>query len=261
MFKKIIRYLIPMCSLSLIAYSAWNLYTIRMEYKEGTDLYEGVSQQYTKPRVYNNTKPSAPAPEEEEKKEGVPIEVDFDTLKASNSDVIGWIYGEDTIIDYPVVQADDNSYYLRRMLNGKYNKNGTIFMDYRNSSDLSDFHTIIYGHNMKNNAMFGTLTEYASQEYYDKHPVLWLLTPDKNYQIELIGGFITPADSEIYSFPTTVEGRDKLISIVCKKSNFKSEVEICPEDRIVTLSTCTYEYDDARYVLTGVLREYTEELQ
>ena len=130
-------------------------------------------------------------------------------------------------------------------------------MDYRNASDMSDLHTIIYGHNMRNYAMFGTLTEYSKQEYYDEHPFIWLLTPEQNYKIEVISGFITPSDGEVYVFPSSNEERDKLVEYVMKSSDFSSEVDIMPEERLVTLSTCTYEYDDARYVLVGVLR--TEE--
>ncbi len=253
--RKLFRYLIPLCSLGLILYSGWNLWAIHQEYKAGTDLYESVADTYTKPRIYG-TRPDYAV--EEEAYDGLPLQVNFESLQTNNPDVVAWIYSPGTIINYPIVQSKDNSYYLRRMLNGKYNQNGTIFMDYRNSADLSDLHTIIYGHNMKNAAMFGTLTEYASQEYFEAHPYLWLLTPENNYKIELIAGFITPSDSNIYAFPDTEKGRNRLISFAQSNSDFVSDLEILPEDRIVTLSTCTYEYDDARYVLVGVLREYVE---
>ena len=251
LFKKLFKYLLPACSLCLIVYAGWNLYTIHKEYQDGTDLYNEVAEQYVKPVIVDTE-------EQPEAEEGIlDLDVDFESLQAQNPDIVAWIYSPDTLINYPVVQAKDNSYYLRRMLDGRYNKNGTIFMDYRIASDMSDLHTIIYGHNMRNYAMFGTLTEYSKQEYYDEHPFIWLLTPEQNYKIEVISGFITPSDGEVYVFPSSNEERDKLVEYVMKSSDFSSEVDIMPEERLVTLSTCTYEYDDARYVLVGVLR--TEE--
>ena len=97
-----------------------------------------------------------------------PVSVDFQKLKEENSDIIAWIYCEDTPINYPVVLAKDNSYYLHRKINGDYGFAGTLFADYRNKGDFSDNNTIIYGHNMKNDTMFGTITEYRNQEYFDE---------------------------------------------------------------------------------------------
>ena len=90
----------------------------------------------------------------------VPIQVDFDVLSKENQDVIGWLYCPDTSINYPVVQAADNEYYLHRLLDDSKNAAGTLFMDYRNSADLSDWNSVIYGHNMKNGSMFGSLPDY-----------------------------------------------------------------------------------------------------
>ena len=82
--------------------------------------------------------------------ETAPIIVDFEVLQTENKDIIAWLHCPDTKINYPVAQSEDNSYYLRRLLDGSWNTAGTIFMDYRNSADFSDRHTVIYGHNMKN---------------------------------------------------------------------------------------------------------------
>lgn len=103
--------------------------------------------------------------------ETAPIKVDFERLQEENKDIIAWLYCPDTEINYPVVQSKDNEYYLRRLLDGTWNIAGTLFMDYRNAADCSDLHTIIYGHNMKNNTMFGSLPKYSKQEYYEEHSV------------------------------------------------------------------------------------------
>lgn len=193
--------------------------------------------------------------EEATEEETIPITVDFAKLKETNDDIVGWLYCEDTVINYPVAQAQDNDYYLYRLLNGEYNRGGTLFMECLNKSDFSDWNTLIYGHNMKNNTMFGTLTDYIDQEYYDEHPVWYLLTPEKNYRIELIAGFVTDVTSEVYSIPRTLEDKEWLLNKVTRKSTFATNAEIGVNDRLITFSTCTYEYNDARYVLIGILKE------
>ncbi len=108
--------------------------------------------------------------------------MDFAALEGVNSDIVAWLYGADTGLNYPIVQAEDNDYYLYRLLDGTWNKNGTIFMDYVNRSDFSDQNTLVYGHHMKSGAMFGALVQYKKQEFYDAHPYLYLYTPQQSYR-------------------------------------------------------------------------------
>ena len=119
----------------------------------------------------------------------LPIKIDFEKLKSQNEDVIAWIYSEGTEINYPIVQGEDNDYYLRRLLNGKWNIAGTLFIDYRNSSKFNDRNTFVHGHNMLDGSMFSSLLDYQKQEYYDEHPTMYLLTSDKNYTIEIFAGY------------------------------------------------------------------------
>lgn len=105
--------------------------------------------------------------------------VQFDELLKTNGDVIAWIYGANTHINYPVVQGSDNDYYLRHLLDGTWNDNGSIFMDCANSADFSDQNSLIYGHNMTSGAMFSNLVKYKQQAYYDQHPYLYMLTPSR----------------------------------------------------------------------------------
>ena len=158
-------------------------------------------------------------------------------------------------INYVVAQAGDNDYYLHRLLNGAEAKAGTLFMDYQNHSDFSDWNTIIYGHHMKNGTMFASLVKYQNQEYYDKHPVMYLYTPGRRMKLEILAGYTTNVEDSVYTIPTTKEGRDELVKHVLQKSNFTSEVSVTGEDKLVTLSTCTYEYEDARFVVIGKIAE------
>ena len=193
-------------------------------------------------------------PNSEEEKIHVPISIDFDALKHENSDIIGWIYCPDTPINYPVVKGKDNNQYLRADLKGNYLISGTIFADYRNGEIGEDPNYIVYGHNMKNSTMFGTLVKYKEQSYYEAHPVLYFLTPENNYIIELCAGAVVKRDADIYQ-TTPMENT---VSNIIDKSTFNSNIEIAEGDKIITLSTCSYEFDNARYVLIGKLKKTIE---
>ena len=187
--------------------------------------------------------------------EDAPISVDFEALLKENADVVGWLYSEKTPISYPVMQAADNEYYLDRLLNGKKNITGSLFMDCRNNLLNLDWNTVIYGHNMKSGSMFGTLSSYRKQDYYDRHPVMYFLTPTVNYKIELISGFVAPADAELYNTYLFTEDMPRVLTDIRNASDFVSRFELAEGDRLFTLSTCSYEFDSARYVVIGRMLE------
>ncbi|MCH5317449.1 MAG: class B sortase [Eubacterium sp.] len=195
------------------------------------------------------------APNEEvTPEETAPISVDFGSLMRENSDIIGWLYCENTPIHYPVVQADDNDYYLRRDLHGEYLKTGTLFADYRCPAVGTGQNHIIYGHNMKNASMFGTLVNYKEQKYFEEHPVLYYLTPETNYKIDLFAGFTADADSDIYRTEIgNTEEFEAFLQKLTANSTFKSDVDVTGSDHIIMLSTCSYEFDNARYIVFGKL--------
>lgn len=183
-----------------------------------------------------------------------PISVDFEVLQAVNADVIGWIYCEDTVINYPVLQGTDNSYYLRRLYDGTYNSSGSLFVDCANSLGFADANNIIYGHNMKNGSMFAGLENWSEQSYYDDHPILWLLTPEQDYAVLLFAGYTTAADSDVYTIYTTAgESLAAYLAQCYANSDFESDVIPEQIEKILTLSTCDYSFANARYVLQGML--------
>lgn len=230
----------------VLAISIFNIVKITHDYKTADTVNKSLQEQFIKP---NNIEPSIdPIPEE---KITIPISVDFEALKKANDDIVGWIYCPDTPINYPVVKSKDNTQYLRADLNGKYLVSGTIFADYRNKDIGIDSNYIIYGHNMKNATMFGTLVKYKDQTYYDSHPILYFLTPERNYIIELIAGAVVKRDSDIYKTAPT----DNTITDIIAKSTFNSTVEIGKGENIITLSTCSYEFSHARYVVVGKIIE------
>ena len=187
--------------------------------------------------------------------ETAPITVDFDTLRAVNPDIVGWLYCEDTPINYPVVQGEDNVYYLSHLFNGESNRNGTLFLDWRNQPNFSDDQSVIYGHHMRNGSMFACLVEYRSQEYYAAHPVIYLLTPERDYLLEVFSGIVSdPADEELAFWFGSAAEREAYYEQAVERSDFISDMAMTAKDHIVTLSTCTYEFEDARYLVHTVLR-------
>lgn len=245
--KKWIQNLIMILCIIAFIFFGYKIHNYNKEEKEQEKLRDNLIEvAVTKTSQENN---------ENSEKSNIPIEVDFEVLKNENKDIIAWLYSEGTPINYPIVQAKNNDYYLRRLLDGTYNQAGTIFVDYRNDRNFEDYNTIIYGHNMKNDTMFGTLTNYKNQEYFNKHKEMYLFTENKNFKIELFAGYITSSESDIYNFPKTSSTNEKLIKTAIKKSTFKSELEVTKEDKIITFSTCDYDFENARYVLLGILKE------
>lgn len=182
-------------------------------------------------------------------KETAPITVAFDKLRNDNPDIVGWLYCEDTPINYPILQGRTNSFYLRRLPDKTYNINGSLFIDHRNAADLSDRNTVIYGHNMRDGSMFGTLENYGEQAYYQAHPDMWLLLPEQCYRLEVIAGCVVRSDSPLYQLHTSGEDAVKQVREAMAGSDFISEGEPEEDDLWVTLSTCSYAFDNARYVV------------
>lgn len=182
-------------------------------------------------------------------------EIDFDALLSINSDCVGWIYIPKTEISYPIVQGSDNSYYLKHLFDGKWNSSGCIILDYRVDTSLSDRHSIIYGHHMKNGTMFSGLTKYKEQNHYENHSVGYIITPEQTYKIEFFAGYVADVTDSAWKIDfESDEDFENWIEEANKKSWFTSDISPAVTDRILTLSTCSYEFDNARFVLLGVLR-------
>ncbi len=189
-----------------------------------------------------------------ESAEIAPIQVDFEGLQALNGDIVGWIYCQDTPINYPVIHGEDNDFYLRRSFDKTNNMAGSIFIEALNRHGFVDSNMIIYGHHMKNGSMFAVLDSWDNQEFYEEHPVMWLLTPERDYRIDLFSGYTTSAYSDTYTiFQGPGEPLDEYLAESAAKSVFQADVELDSEARYVLLSTCAYVFDNARYVLHGKL--------
>lgn len=257
--RKWLVLLLAVLGIGIMAYSGYQMYTTIHE----RDVSKKTNQQITDRVVTTRPSPTEadrvdpdPAQETAETLPGetAPIDVDFPYLQEICGDVIAWIYSEDTKINYPVVLSADNADYLHRLIDGTTNAAGTLFMDCRNTGDFSDENSIIYGHHMKDGSMFAGIELYDSQAYYDAHPEMYILTPAGDYKLELFSGMLVSADDDtVYTTELTVEEAGKRM----EASDFRSDVQLREGDRFVTLSTCAYSFNSARYVVTGVLRPLT----
>ena len=185
--------------------------------------------------------------------EEAPLSVDFEFLQEKYPDVMAWVYCPGTPISYPVVRGEDNDYYLNRLPDGTTNKSGSIFADCRNMVDFSDPHTIIYGHNMKDMSMFGAVNDYAKQAYYEQHPVWYINTPEKNYAVVILAGYVAAPNAEIYAFKGTPDEPKQILQTALKHSVFQTKATYEEGEHLVTFSTCRG--NSRRFVLVGALRE------
>lgn len=248
---KIFIALISLFLIIVLIFSAYNIIKILNEYNKAKTLYSDIQEQYIDSVEDIATQDTIEKSPPKDDNQSLPISIDFKALIEHNEDVVGWIYSPNEIINYPVVQSDNNTYYLNKDINGNYLINGTIFADYRNHSVAQDLNYIIYGHSMNNQSMFGTLLNYKNQSYYDKYPSMYYLTPEQNYRIELLAGSVVSHNDKIYQTSPDSDLFQNYIEELCMKSTFKSKNVYEYGDNVVTLSTCSYEYDDARYVVIG----------
>ena len=233
--------------------------TIWLSYRESQGVYEELTQHLT--FASNGGQISEEQDEEYSGEEyfilpdhiELPI-VDFAALREINPNVIGWIILKGTPINYPVVQGTDNEFYLHHLFDGRANPSGAIFVDSYNSSDFTDPHTIIYGHHMRDGSMFAAIENYRDEGFFEENPWVFLLTPERNYVIKLFTGYL--ADTGMSSWEIVfADDMEKATWIAERqaRSDFESGLEILPSHRIATLSTCAFDFYDARYVISGRL--------
>lgn len=220
----------------------------------------GNTDNFNKAESKDNTTDAAEATEkgsEEMREATCSITVDFDALWKINPDVKGWIYLEALGITYPIVKGETNDDYIYTSVKGTANSGGSIFMDYRNSDNFSDPHTLIYGHNMKDGSMFGKLKKLYDQDFVDEWDAplcFWIITPEGKYRYDIFSIHTVSATGETY---TLFMGQGDVVAAYINKMARQTGVALPQrvyndEDKVITLSTCT-SGDDYRLVVQGVL--------
>ena len=242
--------------LTLLGIGGWQISRYWSATQESDTVYTGLETYNTMPE--EKTEGDAREDETSDTQSealSLPV-VDFAALRQINPDIVGWLYCEGTPINYPVVQGEDNSYYLKHLFDGTYNANGSLFLDCMAAGDFTDTHSIIYGHHMKNGSMFSSLDGYKDQDYFEAHPTLLLITPERGYLVKLFAGYVASVDDTAWTtgFSNEIEF-ERWLESARAKSTFTGNVSPIATDRILTLSTCSYEFQNARFVVHGVLLE------
>lgn len=184
---------------------------------------------------------------------GVPAK--YNEYYEKNNDFVGWIKIDETNINYPVVQTDNNDYYLNHNFEKKKEARGTIFMDTACNSDTLDKNTVIHGHNWLDKTVFSELTKYSQFEFYKKHPIVEFDTKTDMYKWKIISVFITTGLKEEdngyvfnYVYPHMQdENYDGYIKELKTRSLYDTGVDVNENDKFLTLSTCTREVDTKNY--------------
>lgn len=248
----ILRFLFCIFLLLLLSFSVYKLIDGEMNYYLSKKAYDTLTDNYVTKK--SSTKDNIDEDADNSivlDPEVSPIDVDFDELRKKCSNIQGWLYSPDTKINYPVVRCDNNDWYLTHLYDDTVSSSGTLFIDCENHSGFTDDNTVIYGHHMNNGSMFASIVNYATQSYYEDHPVLYLNTPSLNYRLEVISGYVTNSENELtylYNFKNE-NTRKEFIAFSKSSSKISTNVDIKAKDKFVTLSTCTYEYDNARFVV------------
>jgi sortase B len=243
--KIILRIILTICILAVIVFAASLVRELYME--------EQSRSFYSDMKVEAETRSFDVDYYVNENNDWIPY-VDFNDLNKIYPGIVGWIRLDGTALDYPIMQYTDNDHFLTHLPDGTRHRNGSIFLDYRNNSDFSDKSILIFGHETRAQDMFGALKNYREQEFYNANPVIYLHTPEKDSVIVLIAAYL--ADSERDHPPLYFESDEEFIAyieLLRRISFFTSDVEITPEDRIVSLCTCAYDFEDARLIITGIL--------
>lgn len=261
-FGDVLRFLLMLIALGVFLYSGWTLYGFYKDYKQGSDEYDNLESSYAvddqgtgdydaldddatlkdASAIQSITGKTMKTIEENGKEVTVPVmrnPIDFDHLQSVNEDIVGWLRIRALDISYPLVQGEDNDYYLHRTFERTDNFAGCLFLNCDNESDFTDQNTIIYGHNMKNGSMFGKLKNYNDEEVFKKSKYFWIYTPDLIYQYRIFSASVVNKVGLTYQITFTEDEFDQFVNQAFANSVVENkDVEVTREDRVVTLSTC-----------------------
>lgn len=237
---------ITVCLVGIILVSGYKIGKTMWDYQVAKSAYTNISEKTAKvdPKQFTGV-------------------VDWKALKKVNPDVQGWLYQKGTVINYPVVQGTDNDTYLHTRFDKQWSGGGTLFVDYRMEKNFKGFNSIIYGHHMKDGSMFRSIRGYTKEEgYYEKHKTLELATPHGNYHLVVFSAFITKAtDEDTYKMTYDEAEKQAYIDRAWEQSELpitRDSVDVTKDDRLVTLSTCAYDYEEARYIVMCKMVPWTK---
>ena len=224
LFNVVMR-IIELIFLILLVYSSINIFKWYNNNKENKQIINEIAESVTINQETN-----------EEKK----YKINFEELKQKNSDTVAWLKVENTNIEFPIVQANNNSYYLTHNFDKEYNVAGWIFADYKNKLDGTDRNIVVYGHNMRNNSMFGSLKDVITEEWYNNEENKYItFVTENDYQTYQVFS-VYQIKTEDYYIQTEFKSNEftEFIDTITKRSKKYFGINVSKEDTILTLSTC-----------------------
>lgn len=263
-----IRRLVMFGALCVFTYSSYELAKIYMDYEDADLSYENMEEQFFIPEISAGDTPEVETDiRGNEINSGTDIKefkFDYNKLLQINSSAAGWIK-QDNIISYPIVKGLDNSYYLSHAADHSSTKNGSIFIDYRIDSDPSNpvsaleaRNCIIYGHNMRNGAMFGSLIHYRDESYYKRHKTMQIYIGQDLYTYHVFSAYESDHIGYTYTYNfATDEEFQNYIQYCMDNRRYVTDIDqnVTINDKIITLSTCTNTDDTKRFIVQLVRGE------
>lgn len=178
--------------------------------------------------------------------------INFEELMRGNPDTIGWIRVPDTNIDYPIVQGEDNDFYLNHDFYGKENIAGAIYLDFESQGDFVGRNNVLYGHNMKNGSMFKDVNRYKDEAFFKEHQFFSIYTPDREIRLKAVAAYYGEARPIVRKTRfKSQESFDAFVHEMVKPCGCGDEITY-PAKTLYTLVTCSYEINDARTFLFAV---------
>ena len=182
------------------------------------------------------------------------LSIDIGALQATSPDVLGWFLIPGTSISYPLLQGEDNTHYLNFTWDNRESFVGSIFMECTNSSSLSDFNTIIYGHNLGDTHMFSTLPSYGLQSHWSEHPYIYIVTENGAFRYRIFAAYQTAVDSNTFRLRFQgPEPKQAYLDESIAQSVIDTGITPTVNDRILTLSTCVRGQQDSRWIVQSLL--------
>lgn len=245
----IIRRIILVISVGVFIFAAYNLINIFLAYHKADVIYDNIQQD-----VLDEDSHTKVVIGEDEQEVEIPFTYNHQALLNINSQGIGYIYIPSIDCRLPMIQGDDNDYYLTHTFNKEYSANGCLFEDYRINGGLSSSQIIIYGHNMRNGAMFGKLKNYQDYSFWNNsgNDVLYIYTGNVIKEYKIFSCYISEAISDTYTFnfPTLESMRDYAVNMKAK-SMYDTGVDVSTATQVITLSTCTND-GEQRFIVHGM---------
>lgn len=249
--QKIISRLITIICLAVFIYASYGLIDALIEYKKNDSIVREVQDIFYQEKDHLTASTSKGTPNTSNIRSG------FEELLKINEDVIGWITIEDTKIDYPIMQTENNTDYLRTSFYGDDLLAGSLFLDYRNDLKTGEERNlIVYGHRVRDGSMFEHLTKYLEEDFFESHRTFSFDTLYEGYEAEVFAVYNTMIDfNYIQTDFSSDEDYEHLLAEIQERSIYDVDLDLSAEDLILTLSTCEYSLhpDDSRLVVHAKL--------